>query len=201
MACTLQQHRIKAMTPTWLLVKVTSVPPRDGGAKRSYPAPAYSPFFLSPSAWQNAQDEKKSKDAGGLPESPRISCMGQVKGRRKRECSSTRPRERDSGHGGVLATLVPGLFGRRGNGRASSSRACSKVRDVPRGQGTASASGSSHGGGSVANAAVGVLDPPLPVVRRPARGGDDAPCLWERRRGGCKVLAGLRLPYITTESS
>lgn len=197
---TVQQHHIKAPTPTWLFVKVSTAPPRDGdgGAKKPAPAPAYSPLLLSPSAWQKVQDGKKRKDddAGDLPASPRISCMGQVKGRRRRKgCSSARG-ARGPAHGGVLATLVLRLFGRR-NGRAS----CSKVRDVPRGGNSASTPGSSHGGGGVAGTAVGAIDPPLPVLRRPARGGDDAPSLWERRRGGGKALDGLRLPYLATASS
>ncbi|XP_062212148.1 uncharacterized protein LOC133913111 [Phragmites australis] len=188
---TLHQHHIKALTPTWLLVKVThQQPPRDA-AKR--PAPAfYSPLLLSPSAWQKAQDEMKSKadgrDAGrvrGLPASPRISCMGQVKGRSKR-CSTARgPASRGSGYGGgTVARLVLGLFERRSR---RLSRTCAKVSDVPRG--SASAPRRSHGG--CAAAAVRVLDPPLPVVRRPVT-DVNAPSLWERRRGG-KALEGLRL--------
>ncbi|RLN40105.1 hypothetical protein C2845_PM01G31190 [Panicum miliaceum] len=191
---TIQQHHIKALTPTWFLVKVTPAPAqREGGSKK----PAYSPLLLSPAVWQKAQDEKRGKDgaerAGGLPASPRISCMGQVKGRTGRGCSSARgpaPRGSTSGYragpggggGGKVATLVLGLFGRR-NARTTS-RACAKVRDVP---------WSSRGGrrGAATTTAALVLDPPLPVVRRPAT-GDNAPSLWERRRGG-KALQGLQL--------
>jgi hypothetical protein len=194
---TVQQHHIKALTPTWPFIKVSTAPPRDGGAKKPPLVASYSPLLLSPSAWQKAQDDKKSKDAGGMPASPRIGCMGQVKGRRRKGCPSARgPPKRGSGHGGVVATLVLELFGQRRSGRTSG--ACSKVRDVPR-LSSASTPASSRGGGRVAAEAVGALiDPPLPVVRRPAR-GDDAPSLWERRRG--KILEGLRLPDIVTESS
>ncbi|PVH31357.1 hypothetical protein PAHAL_9G124000 [Panicum hallii] len=186
---TIQQHHIKALTPTWFLVKVTppAPAPREGGSKK----PAYSPLLLSPAVWQKAQDEKRSKDGaergGGLPASPRISCMGQVKGRTGRGCSTARgPAPRGSGYravpGGKVATLVLGLFGRR---NARTSRACPKVRDVP---------GSSRGGrrGPATTTAALVLDPPLPVVRRPATDDDNAPSLWERRRGG-KALQGLQL--------
>ena len=194
---TIQQHHIKALTPTWFLVKVTpALASREGGSKKPAPGAAYSPLLLSPAVWQKAQDEKKDKDgaerAGGLPASPRISCMGQVKGRTGRGCSSARgsaPRGSGcragagpGGGGGKVATLVLGLFGRR---NAKTSRACAKVRDVP--------AGSSRGGRRcpATTAAALVFDPPLPVVRRPAT-GDNAPSLWERRRGG-KALQGLQL--------
>ncbi|XP_066327929.1 uncharacterized protein [Miscanthus floridulus] len=196
------QHHVKALTPTWFLANVTPPPaPREGG-KKALPA-AYSPLLLSPAGWQRAQDEKKKKKDesvrdGGLPASPRITCMGQVKGRRRsRGCSSARgpalpPRDsryRGAGAGGKVANLVLGLFGMRRNARTS--RACAKVRDVPR-AGTASAPGSTRGVHRVvAVAAVGVFDPPLPVVRRPAT-DDNAPSLWERRRGG-RALEGLQL--------
>ncbi|XP_062213296.1 uncharacterized protein LOC133914175 [Phragmites australis] len=196
---TLHQHHIKALTPTWLLVKATPAPPRDG-AKKPAPTADYSPLLLSPSVWQKAQNGKKRKvdgrcagRAGGLPASPRISCMGQVKGV-SRGCSSARgPASRGSGYGGgggggKVARLVLGLFGRRSR---RTSRACSKVRDVPRGSASASASRSSRGAGAGAAVAVGIFDPPLPVVRRPVTDGN-APSLWERRRGG-KALEGLRL--------
>ncbi|EER91027.1 hypothetical protein BDA96_01G129000 [Sorghum bicolor] len=205
-AAVVQQHHIKAPTPTWFLVNVTPPPaPREGG-KKALPA-AYSPLLLSPAVWQRAQDEKKKKrnkddDAeravggGGLPASPRITCMGQVKGRRKRSgCSSARgppPPPRDSryrGAGGKVANLLLGLFGMRRNARTS--RACAKVRDVPRA--TASATGSTRGvrRGVAVAMAVGVFDPPLPVVKRPAT-DDNAPSLWERRRGG-RAIEGLQL--------
>ncbi|XP_066386457.1 uncharacterized protein [Miscanthus floridulus] len=199
MAVVVQQHHIKAPMPTWFLVNVTPPPaPREGG-KKALPA-AYSPLLLSPAAWQRAQDEKKNKDGserdGGLPASPRITCMGQVKGRRSRGGSSARgqapPRDsRYRGAGGKVANLVLGLFGMRRNARTSS-RACAKVRDVPR-AGTASAPGSTRGvrRGVAVAVAVGVFDPPLPVVRRPAT-DDNAPSLWERRRGG-RALEGLQL--------
>jgi hypothetical protein len=187
---TIQQHHIKALTPTWFLVKVTPAPAtRERGSKKAAPGAAYSPLLLSPAVWQRAQDEKKkkSKDDGALPASPRISCMGQVKGR-SRGCSTARgpvpwgPGNRGAGAGGgKVATLVLGLLGRR---NARTSRACAKVRDVP---------GSSRGGrrGAATATTVLVLDPPLPVVRRPAT-DDNAPSLWERRRGG-KALEGLQL--------
>ena len=190
---TIQQHHIKALTPTWFLVKLTPVlTSREGGIKRPAPGATYSPLLLSPAVWQKAQDEKKVKRAGDLPASPRISCMGQVKGRTGRGCSSARsPAPRGSGNragagpgggGGKVATLVLGLFGRR---NARPSRACAKVRDVP--------AGSSRGGRRcpATTTAALVLDPPLPVVRRPAT-GDNALSLWERRRGG-KALQGLQL--------
>ncbi|KAG2546608.1 hypothetical protein PVAP13_9KG035400 [Panicum virgatum] len=178
----IQQYHIKALTPTWFLVKLTpALASREGGIKRPAPGATYSPLLLSPAVWQKAQDEKKVKRAGDLPASPRISCMGQVKGRTGRGCSSARsPAPRGSGNragagpgggGGKVATLVLGLFGRR---NARPSRACAKVRDVPAGSSRAL-----------------VLDPPLPVVRRPAT-GDNALSLWERRRGG-KALQGLQL--------
>jgi len=193
------QHHVKALTPTWFLANVTPPPaPREGG-KKALPA-AYSPLLLSPAGWQRAQDEKKKDESerdGGLPASPRITCMGQVKGRRRsRGCSSARgpapPRDsRYRGAGGKVANLVLGLFGMRRNARTSS-RACAKVRDVPR-AGTASAPGSTRGvrRGVAVAVAVGVFDPPLPVVRRPAT-DDNAPSLWERRRGG-RALEGLQL--------
>ncbi|KAL6637077.1 hypothetical protein ACP70R_024649 [Stipagrostis hirtigluma subsp. patula] len=203
-----QQHIIKAPTPTWFLIRATP-PARDGGGgKKSAASAACSPLILSPSVWEKALSDKKGKiggrdDAGGrvggLPASPRISCMGQVKGRSSRRGSSSSARGAAATGsrrgGGKVARLVLGLFGRRG-GRTSS-RACAKVMDVPSGSGTASAPGSSRAtgaggaGGCAAAVAVGVLDPPLPVVRRPAR-VDDVPSLWERRRGG-KALEGLRL--------
>ena len=78
----IQQYHIKALTPTWFLVKVTpALASREGGSKKPAPGAAYSPLLLSPAVWQKAQDEKKVKRAGDLPASPRISCMGQVKGR------------------------------------------------------------------------------------------------------------------------
>ncbi|CAN6281756.1 unnamed protein product [Urochloa humidicola] len=189
------QHCIKALTPTWFLVKVTPAPaPREGGGKKSA---ACSPLLLSPAAWQRVQeqDEKnRSKDAC-QPASPRISCMGQVKGRTSRACSSARgpaPARGSSGCRGAgggrgkVAALVLGLLAGRRNARTS--RACAKVRDVP---------GSSRGGGAGGRRGASapttalVLDPPLPVVRRPAT-DENAPSLWERRRGS-KALEGLRL--------
>uniref|UniRef100_A0A0E0KHX8 Uncharacterized protein n=1 Tax=Oryza punctata TaxID=4537 RepID=A0A0E0KHX8_ORYPU len=187
-------HQIKAPTPTWLIGKATP-PPRDGTKKLAAAvAAAYSPLLLSPSVWQKAQDAKKSKADGGdgaLPASPRITCMGQVKGRPRR-CSGARRGDRPAtrGSSGLLERLMPWLFGRRRRGRTSS-RACSKVRDVPSCS-SASSRGKSYCGGGGA-AAVCTLDPPLPVVRRPAA-DDDAPTLWERRRGGGgKALETLRL--------
>ncbi|TKV91850.1 hypothetical protein SEVIR_9G124700v4 [Setaria viridis] len=199
---TIQQHHIKALTPTWFLVRVMPAPAtREGGNKKAAPNAACSPLLLSPAVWQRAQDEKErmSKDGaergggGGLPASPRISCMGQVKGR-SRGCSSARgpaptrgPGYRGAGGGGgKVATLVFGLLGRR---NARTSRACAKVRDVP---------GSSRGVRRGAAATVLVLDPPLPVVRRPAT-DDDAPSLWERRRGG-KALQGLNIDRSEAQS-
>ncbi|CAL4935457.1 unnamed protein product [Urochloa decumbens] len=197
---TIQQHHIKALTPTWFLVKVTPVTaPREGGSSKK-PA-ACSPLLLSPAAWQRAQeqDEKnKGKDGaerggGGLPASPRISCMGQVKGRTRRACSSARgpaPPARGSGcrgagaGGGKVAALVLGLLSGRRNARTS--RACAKVRDVP----ASSRGGGGRRGAGAATTAL-VLDPPLPVVRRPVT-DENAPSLWERRRGG-KALEGLQL--------
>ncbi|CAN6287120.1 unnamed protein product [Urochloa humidicola] len=193
---TIQQHHIKAMTPTWFLVKVTPAPaPRGGGGSRR--SAACSPLLLPPAAWQRAQeqDEKKNKGKDGaerLPASPRISCMGQVKGR---ACSSARgpaPAARGSGSrggaggGGKVAALVLGLLPGRRNARTS--RGCAKVRDVP--AGSSRGGGSRRGAGAATTAAL-VLDPPLPVVRRPAT-DDNAPSLWERRRGS-KALEGLQL--------
>jgi hypothetical protein len=197
------QHHVKALTPTWFLVNVTPPPAAREGGKKALPA-AYSPLLLSPAGWQRAQQDEKKRnkdddaDGGGLPASPRITCMGQVKGRRRsRGCSSERgppPPPRDSryrGAGGKVANLVLGLFGMRRNARTTS-RACAKVRDVPR-AGTASEPGSTTRGvrRGVAVAVVGVFDPPLPVVRRPAT-EDNASSLWERRRGG-RALEGLQL--------
>ncbi|KAF0910145.1 hypothetical protein E2562_001362 [Oryza meyeriana var. granulata] len=183
-------HQIKAPTPTWLILKATP-PPRDG-VKKLAAAAAYSPLLLSPSVWQKAQDAKKSKADGGdaLPASPRISCMGQVKGRPRR-CSGARGSDRPAARGAsaahrggkqLLERLTLGLFGRQ-RGRTSS-RACSKVRDVPNYSSASSSLGRSSCGGGAA-VAVCTLDPPLPVVKRPAMNeNDNAPTLWERRRGG-----------------
>lgn len=194
----IQQHHIKALTPTWFLAKIT--PPaapvtREGPNKKAIAA--HSPLLLLPAAWQEPQDEKRpSKDGGGMPASPRISCMGHVKGK-SRGCISARgPAPPTKGHRGAgggtggskaFATLVLGLFGRR---NARTSRACAKVRDVP---------GSSRGGrhGGAAATTVLVLDPPLPVVRRPATDAN-APNLWERRRGGKAALQGLQLTQIAS---
>jgi hypothetical protein len=197
-----QQHHIKALTPTWFLVKVTPAPaPREGGKKA-----AYSPLLLSPAVWQRAQNEKERDEdgperaAGGLPVSPRVGCMGQVKGRRRIGCSSARgpapPRGSGSGSGcrgagGKVASLVLGMFGMRRRNARRASRACAKVRDVPRGGGAASAPGSTRGVRRGAAVSVDVFDPPLPVVRRPVTDGN-APSLWERRRGG-RALEGLQL--------
>lgn len=197
-----QQHHIKALTPTWFLVKVTPAPaPREGGKKA-----AYSPLLLSPAVWQRAQNEKERDEdgperaAGGLPVSPRVGCMGQVKGRRKIGCSSAPgpapPRGSGSGSGcrgagGKVASLVLGMFGMRRRNARRASRACAKVRDVPRGGGAASAPGSTRGVRRGAAVSVDVFDPPLPVVRRPVTDGN-APSLWERRRGG-RALEGLQL--------
>ncbi|KAG8062252.1 hypothetical protein GUJ93_ZPchr0003g18286 [Zizania palustris] len=200
MAAALRQHhhQIKAPTPTWLLLKAT--PPARPAA------PYSSPLLLSPSVWQKAQDAKKSEADGrhgggdGLPASPRISCMGKIKGR-PRGCSGARGRQgaRDTpateAHRGggkpLLERLTLGLFGRR-RGRTSS-RACSKVRDVPS---TTSSSSvwSSRGCPGGASPALCTLDSPLPVVRRPVV-NDNAPTLWERRRGvdGAKPLETLQL--------
>jgi hypothetical protein len=191
----IQQHHIKALTPTWFLVRVTPAPAtREGGNRKAAPNAAYSPLLLSPAVWQRAQDEKKrrmSKDGaergcGGqqLPASPRISCMGHVKGRSRGSSSARGPAPsrgyRGAGAGGgKVSTLVLGLLGRRS---AGTSRACAKVRDVP---------GSSLGARRGCTATALVLDPPLPVVRRPAT-DVDAPSLWERRRGG-KALQGLNI--------
>ncbi|XP_015690033.2 uncharacterized protein LOC107303798 [Oryza brachyantha] len=181
------RHQIKAPKPTWIILKVTP-PPRDGAKKLAVaPAPAYSPLLLSPPVWQRAQDAKNSNADGGdpLPASPRIGCMGQVKGRPRR-CSGARGGGRlaalgDSAHGGgkrLVEQLTLGLFRRwRGRGRTSS-RACSKVRDA-----------------RSCSSAMCTLDPPLPVVKRPAvNENDNSPTLWERRRGGgAKPLRTLRL--------
>jgi len=128
----IQQYHIKALTPTWFLVKLTpALASREGGIKRPASGATYSPLLLSPAVWQKAQDEKKDKDgaerAGGLPESPRISCMGQVKGRTGRGCSSARsPAPRGSGNragagpgggGGKVATLCSGCSGGGTRGR------------------------------------------------------------------------------------
>uniref|UniRef100_A0A0D9VXX7 Uncharacterized protein n=1 Tax=Leersia perrieri TaxID=77586 RepID=A0A0D9VXX7_9ORYZ len=176
-----QHHQIKAPTPTWFLLKATP-PPRV--------AAAYSPLLLSPySVWLKTQDTKKSP----LPASPRISCMGKVKGRTRR-CSAAH-------HGGkrLLERLAMGLFGRRrrtSSTSTSSSRACSKVRDVPS---CSSASGGRNscvrsGVGAAPARAVCTFDPPLPVVKRTAaNANDNAPTLWERRRGGGNALTTLRL--------
>ncbi|BAS97656.1 Os06g0347000 [Oryza sativa Japonica Group] len=107
-------HQIKAPMPTWLIVKATPQP-RDGAKKLA--VAAYSALLLSPSVWQKAQDAKKSKAVGvdaALPSSPRITCMGQVKGRPRRclgACRSDRPAVR--GSSGLLERLTLGLFGRR----------------------------------------------------------------------------------------
>uniref|UniRef100_A0A0E0D551 Uncharacterized protein n=1 Tax=Oryza meridionalis TaxID=40149 RepID=A0A0E0D551_9ORYZ len=186
-------HQIKAPTPTWLIVKATP-PPRDGAKKLA--AAAYSPLLLSPSVWQKAQDAKKGEADGGdgaLPASPRITCMGQVKGRPRR-CSGARRGDRlpaARGSSGLLERLTLGLFGRRRRGRTSS-RACSKVRDVPTCSSAPSRGKIYCGRGGAA--AVCTLDPPLPVVIRRPAADDDAPTLWERRRGGGgKALETLRL--------
>ncbi|KAF8681915.1 hypothetical protein HU200_045366 [Digitaria exilis] len=193
---TIQQHHIKALTPTWFLAKITPPPATREGANKK--ATAHSPLLLLPAASQEPQDAKiTSKDGGGerMPASPRISCMGHVKGK-TRGCASargpapptTRGHHGAGGGGKVLATFVLGLFGRR-NARTTS-RACAKVRDVPAG----SSRGARHGGGAAATVTVLMLDPPLPVVRRPAA-DTNAPNLWERRRGA-KALQGLQLTQI-----
>uniref|UniRef100_A0A0D3FMY0 Uncharacterized protein n=1 Tax=Oryza barthii TaxID=65489 RepID=A0A0D3FMY0_9ORYZ len=156
-------HQIKAPAPTWLI---------------------------------KAQDAKKGKADGGdgaLPASPRITCMGQVKGRPRR-CSGARRGDRPAaraGSSGLLERLTLGLFGRRRRGRTSS-RACSKVRDVPTCSSAQSRGKIYCGRGGAA--AVCTLDPPLPVVIRRPAADDEAPTLWERRRGGGgKALETLRL--------
>uniref|UniRef100_A0ACD6A433 Uncharacterized protein n=1 Tax=Avena sativa TaxID=4498 RepID=A0ACD6A433_AVESA len=187
--------------PTWLIT-IKAAPPapaRDNGTIRKLAAPAYSPpLLLSPSVWQKAQNGRKGRTGGGrddaagsrggVPGSPRIGCMGQVKG--ARICSRARGpagsgRRSDSGYAcGGLGGLLTRLFGRR-----KSCAAYNKVWDV---RSDSSSSGSARGERTVASTRP--FDPPLPVpvMRRPAVEENGA-SLWERRRGGGKALEGLQL--------
>lgn len=194
-----RHHHIEAPKPTWIVTLKTTPPaPARDNSTRKLAAAAYTPpLFLSPSVWQRTQNGRKGRaeggrdDAGSVPESPRIGCMGQVNGIRR--CSSERgPAARRSASKpdyacGSLAGLMAGLFGRRKGRKA---RAYSKVTDVP--SDSSSSSGSARG--ACAPAVVRRFDPPLPVptVRRPAV-EENAPSLWERRRGGGMALEGLQL--------
>ncbi|KAM0860249.1 hypothetical protein ACQ4PT_046662 [Festuca glaucescens] len=201
MAARHRRYHIEEPKPTWIVtIKATPPAPARDNSTRKVAAPAYTPpLLLSPSVWQRAQNGKKGRAEGGrddagsrgsVPASPRIGCMGQVNGVRR--CSSARgPAARRSASEpdyacGSLAGLMAGLFGRRKGRKA---RAYSKVTDVPS---DSSSSGSARG--ARAPAAARRFDPPLPVpvVRRPAV-EENAPSLWERRRGGGMALEGLQL--------
>ncbi|KAM3310656.1 hypothetical protein ACQJBY_031372 [Aegilops geniculata] len=196
MAARHRRHRVDAPKPAWLVtIKATPPAPARGDAAKKLAAPARSPILLSPSVWQKAQLDKKGMavgDTGVAPASPRIGCMGQVKGARRcprARCPASSRGPAASGLPcGSLAGLLMGLFGRRSTGRKS--RAYSKVRDVAS---DSSSSGSARGARAPRPLE---LDPPLPVpapvVRRTAV-EENARSLWERRRGGAKVLEGLQL--------
>ena len=78
----IQQYHIKALTPTWFLVKLTpALASREGGSKKPAPGAAYSPLLLSPAVWQKAQDEKKDKDGA---ERARLGAAGFGVPRRRR---------------------------------------------------------------------------------------------------------------------
>jgi hypothetical protein len=184
MAARHRRLHIEAPKPTWIVtIKAPPPAPARDNATRKLAAPAYSPpLLLSPSVWQKAQNGRADggRDDAGVPASPRIGCMGQVKGGRR--CSSGR----GPAACGSLAGLLTGLLGRR---KGRKSRAYSKVTDVPS---DSSSSGSARS--ARAPAAARLFDPPLPVpaVRRPAM-EENGPSLWERRRGGGKALEGLQL--------
>ncbi|KAF7044234.1 hypothetical protein CFC21_053492 [Triticum aestivum] len=201
MAARHRRHHVEAPKPAWLVtIKAAPPAPARGDAAKKLAAPARSPILLSPSAWQKAQLDKKDVAVGDrgdtgvapAPASPRIGCMGQVKGTQR--CSRARCPASSRGPAasglpcGSLAGLLMGLFGWRSTGRKT--RAYSKVRDVAS---DTSSSGSARGARAPSPLE---LDPPLPVpapvVRRPAL-EENAPSLWERRRGGAKVLEGLQL--------
>uniref|UniRef100_A0ACD5W989 Uncharacterized protein n=1 Tax=Avena sativa TaxID=4498 RepID=A0ACD5W989_AVESA len=188
--------------PTTWLVTIKAAPPAPAPARDKLAAPTHSPpLLLSPSVWHRAQDGKKGRaggghdDAGSVPGSPRIGCMGQVKG--ARICSRARGpagsgRGSDSGYDyacGGLAGLLSRLFGRRKGRKSRASH--NKVWDVR--SDDSSSSGSARGASAVASARP--FDPPLPVpvVRRPPVEEENGASLWERRRGGGKALEGLLL--------
>uniref|UniRef100_A0ACD5X394 Uncharacterized protein n=1 Tax=Avena sativa TaxID=4498 RepID=A0ACD5X394_AVESA len=193
--------------PTTWLVTIKAAPPapaRDN-TTRKLAAPAHSPpLLLSPSVWQRAQDGKKGRAGGGredvgsrVPGSPRIGCMGQVKG--ARICPRARGpagsgRGSDSGYAyacGGLGGLLTRLFGRRKGRKSRASH--NKVWDVR--SDDSSSSGSARGARAAASARPFDFDPPLPVpvVRRPPVEEENGASLWERRRGGGKALEGLQL--------
>lgn len=188
--------------PTWLVIEVTPPAPLTDAARKAPAPPAYySPLLLSPlSVWpqQKAQHTgiKKGRAGhgrpGGVPASPRIGCMGQVNGGTR--CSSRSGPS--SEYGGGLAGLLMGLFRRRRTSKGRKPRACCKVRDVPSDSSSTGSTRSSSRGSRAPAAAACAIDPPLPVpvpaVRRAAR-EDNAPSLWERRRGVGKALEGLQL--------
>ncbi|XBH82766.1 hypothetical protein VPH35_071360 [Triticum aestivum] len=202
MAARHRRHRVEAPKPAWLVtIKATPPVPARGDAAKRLVAPTRSPILLSPSVWQKAQLDKKGMAVGDrgdtgvapAPASPRIGCMGQVKGARRcprARCPASSRGPAASGLPcGSLAGLLMGLFRRRSTGRKS--RAYSKVRDVAS---DSSSSGSARRGARAPRPLE--LDPPLPVpapvVRRPAV-EENAPSLWGRRRGGAKVLEGLQI--------
>ncbi|CAM0875272.1 unnamed protein product [Alopecurus aequalis] len=195
MAARHRRHHVEAPKPTWLVTIKATPPAPARDATRKLAAPAYSPqLLLLPSVWQNGKkggvdggrDDTGSR--GSVPASPRIGCMGQVKGGR-RCCSARGPAGRRSHSDyacGSLAGFLTWLFGRR---KGRKSRAYTKVSDVPSDW---SSSGSARG--ARAPAAARPFDPPLPVpvVRRPAM-EESTHSLWERRRGTGKALEGLQL--------
>ncbi|KAF7052220.1 hypothetical protein CFC21_060343 [Triticum aestivum] len=200
MAARHRRHRVEAPKPAWLVtIKATPPAPARGDAAKNkkLAAPARSPILLLPSVWQKCM---AVGDRGDAPASPRIGCMGQVKGSRRcprARCPASSRGPASSGLPcGSLVGILMGLFGRR---KARKSRAYSKVRDVASDSSSSGSARPSSSSGSAPGARAPrplELDPPLPVpapvVRRPAV-SENAPSLWERRHGGADVLEGLQL--------
>ncbi|CAA7401567.1 unnamed protein product [Spirodela intermedia] len=150
-----EHHRsIGAFNPAWCLR-----PPVSGGdlARRWADGPSSSLSLSSPASslsWRPSASRRRRPSANAEPLSPRVGCMGQIRGYKAFSSSS-------AGGGSPLGMLRLVALRKVFSGRNPPPLRCSVA---PTG------------------VCLTQLDPPLPVVKRPSECG--AVCIWKRRRCG-----------------